>query len=197
MAETTASGGELPASDSEGLPAGADAGGEGAKDAAREEYDALQDRYLRLAAEFENYRKRVARDHQERARSANADLLLELLGVVDNFERALEAEHDDSPYAAGVSLIYEQLQGLLARRGVERVQATGQRFDPELHEAILHIASDEIPAGHVCQDLRSGYLLNGRTLRPAQVAVSRGKTPGAPSDEVPKPDAQEKGIEGI
>ena len=145
-----------------------------APDSWQEEWQALQDRHLRLAAEFENYKKRTARGVEERARSAQADLLSELLEIADNFERALAADHDDSPYARGVALIRDQLEGLLARRGVERMRVLGQKFDPELHEALLTMPS-ELPAGHVCQDLRGGYVFGGRTLRPAQVAVSSGK----------------------
>lgn len=138
------------------------------------EWERLQDRYLRLAAEFENHKKRTARDHQARVQAANADLLLELLEVVDNFERALSAEHEDSQYARGVTLIYEQLKGLLARQGVTALVTEGERFDPEIHEALLHVSSADVPTGQVCQDLRRGYRHHGRILRPAQVAVSKG-----------------------
>ena len=140
----------------------------------QEEWQALQDRHLRLAAEFENYKKRTARGEQDRARTAQADLLADLLEIADNFERALAAEHDDSPYARGVALIRDQLESFLVRRGVEKMQVVGRKFDPELHEALLTMSS-EVPSGHVCQELRSGYLLGGRTLRPAQVAVSSGQ----------------------
>ncbi len=166
---------------------------EAASDPWQEEWQALNDRHLRLAAEFENYKKRTARDHQERARSAQADLLLDLLEIADNFDRALSAEHDDSPYARGVALIREQLEGVLARRGVEKMQVTGQKFDPEFHEALMSLPS-EVPAGHVCGDLRSGYLLAGRTLRPAQVAVSSGPDPE--SGDVSKTDEETTELRG-
>lgn len=150
--------------------------GAGSADEAQTQWQALQDRYLRLAADFENYKKRTAREATERVRATQADLLLELLDIADNFERALAAEHNDSPYAQGVSLIREQLSSFLTRRGVERMQVEGVRFDPEVHEALFKVPS-VVPAGHVCSDLRSGYRLHGRTLRPAQVAVSTGPQP--------------------
>lgn len=150
----------------------------GTPDPWRDEWEALQERHLRLAAEFENFRKRTARDAQDRARSTQADLLLDLLEIADNFERALAVDHEDSSYARGVALIRDQLESLLARRGVERMQVTGEKFDPELHEALLSMSS-EVPAGYVCRELRGGYLFHGRTLRPAQVAVSSGPDEGS------------------
>jgi len=134
----------------------------------------LNDRYLRLAAEFENYRKRTAREWQTRTEAANTELLFELLDIVDNFQRALDAEHEESAYANGVRLIYDQVQNLLKRRDVVPVQAMDTEFDPEIHDALLHVHSDDIADGRVCQVIKLGYEYRGRVLRPAQVAVSRG-----------------------
>jgi len=159
------------------------------------EWAQLQERYLRLAAEFENHKKRTARDWQARVQAANADLLYELLAVVDNFERALLAEHEDSRYARGVALIYDQLKALLTRQGVSAMNAEGEKFDPEIHEALLHVWSVAVPPGHVCQDLRRGYTHHGRVLRPAQVAVSKGpETSDASGSTSPKGE-QVNGIE--
>jgi molecular chaperone GrpE len=135
----------------------------------------LNDRYLRLAAEFDNYKKRIARDWVDRVRSANAEVLYELLEITDNFERALAIEHSDSAYTDGVKLILQQLQGLLARQGVEGISALGEKFNPSLHEALLHMESEQYAEGLVCQEIRKGYKLYDRVLRPAQVAVSKGK----------------------
>jgi molecular chaperone GrpE len=136
--------------------------------------DQLNDRYLRLAAEFENYKKRSAREWQTRTETANTELLFELLDIVDNFQRALDAEHEESAYANGVRLIYDQVQNLLKRRDVVPVQAMDAEFDPEIHDALLHVHSDDIAEGRVCQVIKLGYEYRGRVLRPAQVAVSRG-----------------------
>lgn len=158
------------------------------------EWARMQERYLRLAAEFENHKKRTARDWQVRVQAANADLLYELLNVVDNFERALEAEHEDSPYARGVALLYDQLKTLLTRQGVSAMNTEGEKFDPEIHEALLHVWSEAVPPGHVCRDLRRGYRHHGRVLRPAQVAVSKGPETGDSSGSESETREQVKGI---
>jgi molecular chaperone GrpE len=143
------------------------------------EHRDLSDRYLRLVAEFDNFRKRTAREWSERAQSASAELLFELLSIADNFERALEVEHADGAYADGVRMIFQQLQGLLGRKGVEAIEAQGLPFDPHLHEALVHMPSEEYGEGLVCREIRKGYRLHGRVLRPAQVAVSSGPAPAA------------------
>ena len=141
---------------------------------AEEELAELHERYLRLAAEFDNYRKRTAREWQDRVRSANSELLYDLLDIVDNFERALAVEHEESAYADGVRMILQQLQAQLEKRGVKKIPALGETFDPVLHEALLHVASPEYGEGQVCQEIRRGYILHDRVLRVAQVAVSKG-----------------------
>jgi molecular chaperone GrpE len=147
----------------------------------------LTDRHLRLAAEFDNYRKRTAREWSQRVRSANAELLLDLLEIADNFDRALQVEHADGPYADGVRMIFQQLQGMLRQKGVQAIDALGRRFDPAQHEALLHIPSADCKEGDVCREIRTGYMLHERVLRPAQVAVSCGPdtpdTPDTPENE--------------
>lgn len=147
----------------------------------------LNDRYLRLAAEFDNYKKRTAREWSDRVKSANSDLLYDLLDIIDNFERALAIEHPDSAYAKGVKLIFQQLQSLLERQGVSAVPALGEPFDPELHDALIHMDSDEYDEGIVCQEIRRGYKLHDRVLRHAQVAVSKG----APAESNEQPENNE------
>jgi len=143
----------------------------------------LNDRYLRLAAEFDNYKKRTAREWIDRVKGANAELLYELLDITDNFERALAVEHPDSAYAQGVKLIFQQLQSLLERNGVERIPAIGKPFDPAEHDALLHMHSDEYDEGVVCQEIRPGYRLHERILRHAQVAVSKGASNDEQNEE--------------
>jgi molecular chaperone GrpE len=141
---------------------------------AEEELAEQNERYLRLAAEFDNYRKRTAREWQDRVRAANSELLYDLLDIVDNFERALAVDHEESAYADGVRMILQQLQAQLEKRGVKEIPALGETFDPALHEALLYVASPEYDEGHVCQEIRRGYMLHERVLRVAQVAVSKG-----------------------
>jgi molecular chaperone GrpE len=103
--------------------------------------------------------------------------IAEVLDIVDNFERALDAEHEESAYANGVRLIYDQLQNLLRRREVVPMNTMGTPFNPEMHDALLHVHSDDMADGLVCQVIKQGYEYRGRVLRPAQVAVSRGPNP--------------------
>lgn len=138
------------------------------------ELASLHDRYLRLAAEFENHKKRTAREWSAKVQSANAELLFDVLDIVDNFERAIDVEHEESAYATGVRLILQQLQSMLQKWGVEQMEVIGVTFDPSRHEALLHVESDSEAEGRVCQEIRRGYVLRDRVLRVAQVAVSKG-----------------------
>ena len=128
----------------------------------------------RLAAEFDNYRKRVARDHERLAARANERLVKELLPVVDDLERALEAaeEHEEARLEEGVKLVHRSLAELLRREGLEEIPTDG-RFDPHVHEALLSQPSDE-PDGAIIQVLQKGYRLGDLVLRPARVVVSAG-----------------------
>ena len=135
-----------------------------------------RDEYLDLAqrakADFENYRKRAARESAEAERRGKASLARELVPSIDNLERALEAAEEGSEVARGVALVHGELQATLARAGVEVYDATGERFDPTLHEAISTRAADRVDAGTVVETLEPGYRLDGQVLRPARVVVS-------------------------
>jgi molecular chaperone GrpE len=136
-----------------------------------------RDEYLSLAqrakADFENYRKRAAREAAEAERRGKARLARELLPSVDNLERALAAAGEDSEVARGVELVHSELQATLARAGVEPYDPTGERFDPTLHEAISTRRDDDgVEAGAVVETLERGYRLDGQVLRPARVIVS-------------------------
>ena len=137
----------------------------------RDEYlDALQ----RLKAEFDNYRKRVARDQQELAARAHERLVKELVPVLDDLERALEAmtQHEEAKLEEGVRLVHRSLADLLAREGLVEVETDG-KFDPHTQEALLSQPSDE-EEGAVLEVLQKGYKLGDRVLRPARVVVSQG-----------------------
>ena len=139
------------------------------------EKDALQDRLLRTAAEFDNYRKRIERERRDQADSAAASAIEDLLPIIDNLERALQAPvgTDAEGYRKGVELVHQQMMELLRRRGVKPIQAIGADFDPRFHEAVVHEASADHREGEVMEELRRGYTLGERLLRPAMVKVAK------------------------
>jgi molecular chaperone GrpE len=143
---------------------------------AQRQRDEHYDRLLRTAAEFDNYRKRVERERREMAETAAAGLLTDLLAIVDDFERALQAEVGGDAadaYRRGVELIHQQLVDLLRKRGVTPIAALGEDFDPRYHQAVIHEPSDRHRDGEVIEELRRGYRLGERLLRPAMVKVAR------------------------
>jgi len=140
------------------------------------------ERLLRTAADFDNFKKRAAREKQEGIQFANEGLLNKLLPVLDSLDKAVTAAQSATPEAnealhEGVNMISRQLKSVLAEAGLEEVDAMGQLFDPHLHEAISQLETPEVPPDHVAQQLRKGYLLRGRLLRPATVVVA--KSPAA------------------
>jgi molecular chaperone GrpE len=143
-------------------------------EAIKRERDDFYDRFLRKSAEFENYRKRVERERREQADHTVTDLLIDLLNVVDDFERALavSADEESEGYRKGVELIYAKLQDLLRRRGVKPIDALGADFDPNVHQAVAQEPSDKHREGEVTEELRRGYMLGDRLLRPAMVKVA-------------------------
>lgn len=146
-----------------------------ALDALRREKDTLQDRLLRTAAEFDNYRKRVERERRELSEYAGADILTDLLPIIDDLERALQASagSDAESYRRGVELIHKQMTDLLRKRGVKPIDAVGTQFDPRYHEAVMQESTDEHREGEVMAELRRGYTLGDRLLRPATVKVAK------------------------
>ena len=139
------------------------------------ERDDFYDRWLRKTAEFDNYRKRVDRERREQANQAITDLLEELLLVVDDFDRTLMVDAGDSgaAYQRGIELIHTKLNDLLRRRGVRPIEALGADFDPHLHQAVIYEASLDHREGEVIGELRRGYLIGDKLLRPAMVKVAK------------------------
>lgn len=139
--------------------------------------DRFRDLAMRSQADFENYKKRSAREKEEAIKYANKSLLEKLVSIVDHFELGLEAARGDgenSPIYSGMSLVLKQLQEFLNGNGLQPIDAVGQKFDPNLHEAIAHEPSDEVPEGVVIRQTRRGYRFKDRLLRPSAVVVSRG-----------------------
>jgi molecular chaperone GrpE len=139
------------------------------------ERDDYKDRWLRKGAEFDNYRKRIERERREQADQAVVDLLQELLLVVDDFDRALTVEADEGggAYRKGIEMIHGKLHDLLRKQGVKPIDALGADFDPNLHQAVMHEESPEHREGEVIGELRKGYTMNDRLLRPAMVKVAK------------------------
>jgi molecular chaperone GrpE len=139
-----------------------------------EQPTAERDRYLRLLADFDNYRRRVEREHESAAQSGREQMIRSLLNVVDDFERALPyVDAEPSPLAEGVNSIYRKLLGVLENEGVTAFNSVGEVFNPALHEAVGSTATSDYPAGVVTQELRRGYRQGEKVLRPAHVLVSR------------------------
>src|SRR5271155_4892275 len=137
------------------------------------ERDALLDRLARLQAEFDNARKRAAREQQDFREFAAADVIKNFLPILDSFERALKAGGDSSDFRNGVELIYRQFQDALQKIGVQPIAALGQPFDPRVHEAIEMVDTTEVPDHQVVDELQRGYKYKERLLRPAMVRVAR------------------------
>ena len=155
--------------------------GEEEKKALLAECDALSDRYLRLQADFENFRKRVLREKDDLYRRANEDIVLDMLPVLDHLELAMESaeSHDVArAFVEGFQLVCEQFLAVLKKSGVDRVADSSGPFDPRCHEAVSHLPSDDVPADHIMARVRKGYVLGDRLLRAAQVVVSSGPAGG-------------------
>ncbi|HEY6214466.1 MAG TPA: nucleotide exchange factor GrpE [Vicinamibacterales bacterium] len=138
------------------------------------ERDDYYDRWMRKAAEFDNYRKRIERERREQADQAVVDLLQELLLVVDDFDRALTVDSRGADaYKKGVELIHAKLNDVLKKQGVRPIETLGKDFDPNLHQAVMHDASPGHRDNEVIGELRKGYMIGDRLLRPAMVKVAK------------------------
>ncbi|MFY9726249.1 MAG: nucleotide exchange factor GrpE [Bryobacteraceae bacterium] len=132
----------------------------------------LEDRMLRLRAEFDNARRRGDRERSEFLQFAAMDLIMQLLPVVDNFERALKVETADSDYAKGIELIYQRLVETLKKIGLEPIDTAGQKFDPNLHQAVDRVETEEAEDMAILSEYQRGYKFKGKLLRPAMVKVA-------------------------
>jgi len=149
-----------------------------------EDEESLRDQFVRLQADFANFRNRTQRERVELYQRANEDLLLEVLPVLDHYELGLQTaeQHDaDKAVVDGFKLVYDQFQNVLTKFNLTPIEAVGEAFDPHRHEALTHMPSDEYASGICSNQVRRGYMFGDKLLRAAQVVVSSG--PAAPAQE--------------
>jgi molecular chaperone GrpE len=142
----------------------------------RKQADEHYQRYLRTQADFDNFRRRSRLEKEDFAKYASAKLIEQLLPIVDNFERALSASHDVKDFDAlmkGVDMIFRQLDQVLVQEGLSPMNAVGQPFNPEYHQAIMQVESEDHEEGIVLEEIQKGYILKDKVLRPAMVKVSQ------------------------
>ena len=132
----------------------------------------LKDRLLRTLADFDNFRRRAERDRSEYVQFATVELLRDLIPILDDFRRAVKVETADKEYAKGIELIDQRLFETLKKAGLEPIKAAGQPFDPNLHQAVDRVQSEELPDQTVLEEYQSGYNFKGKLLRPAMVKVA-------------------------
>lgn len=140
------------------------------------EYDALYDKFLRLGADFENYKKRVQKEREDLLKYAGESFVLELLRIVDDFERAFQAADTTQDFKVlhkGVEMILKDVQDFLKEKGVRRIEAVGKTFDPHIHDAVDHVSCQDKEENTIVEELQSGYELNGRVVRAAKVRVCK------------------------
>lgn len=145
-----------------------------------EELHALNDKYLRLAAEFDNYKRRVQRDQQDTIRFANEKLFKDLLPTLDNLERALQSGREQDRIEGlleGVDLTYKHFLDTLQKMGIKQVSSVGEVFDPAKHQAVGQVESTTIPENVIVDEYQKGYFVHDRILRPAMVTVAKTKEP--------------------
>ena len=161
---------------------------------AKDELQIYQDKYLRLAAEFENYKRRAQRDQSDAIRYANESLLKNLLSTIDNLERAIQAAKDagtTGPLLEGVQLTHKHFLETVGKMGVQQISSPGSPFDPAIHQAVAQVESETAEPNTVIEEFQKGYFLHDRILRPAMVTVAKEK-----SDQKEPSSTQEAGEEG-
>ena len=152
-------------------------------DAATQELQSVKEQMMRLAADFDNFRKRARRDQEEARRMATERLLKDILPVVDNLGRALgHADSQENPIVAGVQMVAKQFVDILEGYGVKTITSINEPFNPELHEAMSQIPSADVDPGTILEEFERGYMLNDRLLRPAKVLVASAPPEPAPSE---------------
>ena len=132
----------------------------------------LDDRFKRVAAEFENYKKRSSKERETLYNSLKSDVILTILPVVDNLEKAVDAKTEDENYKQGVELVLKQLKDVLALNGVKEIETIGKAFDPELHEAVASVEDENLGEKEIKEEYRKGYILGSKVIRHSMVVVA-------------------------
>ena len=138
----------------------------------KEQYDELDDRYKRVLAEFENFKKRSLKEREGLYNSVLADIILGMLPAMDNLENAMKAECKDENYKQGIELVYKQFKDFLEKHGVEEIPAVGETFDPSVHEAVSSVQDDTKGTQEIVQEYRKGYKIGSRVIRHSMVVVN-------------------------
>ena len=153
------------------------------------ERDELQDKYLRLLAEFQNFQKRSQKERSQERQFANESLIKELLGALDDMERALAAAADrdqDDPFRIGLQMVHDRILDILGRFGLAVIPSVGEPFDPDRHQAMMQEESTDEAPMTILSELQKGYTLNDRTLRPSAVIVAKAPASGADEEDEEK-----------
>ena len=170
---------------------------QGTEQQAQEELQIFKDKYMRLAAEFENYKRRAQKDRSDSIRYANESLLKNLLPTIDNLERAIKSGIDAGASGAlieGVEITYKQFLETVGKLGVRQISSVGDPFDPSMHQAVAQIESDTAEPNTVVEEFQKGYFLHDRILRPAMVTVAKEKSDKTEPTSTPGTD-EEGGIQ--
>lgn len=138
----------------------------------KQDYDDLDDRYKRILAEFENFKKRSSKEREGLYNSILSDVVEVILPVVDNLENAVKAETEDTDYKQGVELVLKQFKDVLESKGVEEIKTVGETFDPQLHEAVSSIQDENLGEKEIAQEYRKGYKIGSRVIRHSMVVVA-------------------------
>ena len=138
----------------------------------QEELDDITDRYKRVFAEFENYKKRTSKERESLYGSIVSDIVIALLPVIDNLEKAVEAQTEDENYKQGVELVLRQFKDVLKSQGVEEIKSVGETFDPELHEAVSSVIDENLGEKEIKEDYRKGYKIGSKVIRHSMVVVA-------------------------
>ncbi len=144
----------------------------------KSEVDMIKDQMLRMSADFENYKRRTAIEHEKDIKYANNKIIAELLPIIDNFERAIKFDNDDdlsdelSKFLQGFKMVYANFENLLSSNGVQEVPAKGEDFNGNFHQAVMTESHEGIEAGKVIEVFQKGYMIDGRVIRPAMVKIS-------------------------
>jgi len=160
--------------------------------------DDYQDNFLRLQAEFDNFRKRSAKERQEFIKYANESMVLELIGMLDNFERSIKAADEKQDFKLlhqGVDMISKELHKLLSEKGLKRIMSVGEKFDPHKHEAFEVVESEEAEDGEILEEFQAGYMLNDRIIRAAKVKVVKKKADVEKQEETKEEEIEQEEIE--